>query len=234
MNPPDTIGPPPRTCFSFRIILRIILLHQLIPPRAGKVEDIIRILIKQRKILLHCVPHVIPDGIAISPAPLGVQVRVTDDIKILVMDEIDRSGQLFLECLAGACVAAGRARDSEATEVRRRPCQQEPGKVISWGLVGSGMPNSLSSIEKMACASGAVQAAREIPHSSRAATASRKSADAPGPLSSARKAIRMATLTGCPSSAPHSTGSRNRASAIEFASTWPIGNAVSRTRIQTR
>ncbi len=79
--------------FQCRVVRRIVLLHKLVPIRAGPVENIIRVLLKQGKVLVQGVGNELVDDLRIAPAPFGVQMRVSDRVQRRRLGEVGFRGR---------------------------------------------------------------------------------------------------------------------------------------------
>ena len=67
------------------IVGRPILLHHAIAVCATEVEDVVRILFEERKVVVHRLRDVFVDDLRILPAPLRVEVGIGDDIRGLAV-----------------------------------------------------------------------------------------------------------------------------------------------------
>src|SRR4029079_12178120 len=71
-----------------RIIRRPVFLHHAITIRAAEVEDVMRILFEELEVIVHRLRKVFVDDARILPAPLRVEMRVSDDVKRRLFGEI--------------------------------------------------------------------------------------------------------------------------------------------------
>ena len=62
--------------FQFFIVRREVFFHQAIAVRAGKVENIVRILLEEREVIAHRLTEILLDGLRVLPPPLCIEVRV--------------------------------------------------------------------------------------------------------------------------------------------------------------
>src|ERR1051325_8713433 len=70
------------------VIRRPVFLHHAITIRAAEVEDVVRILLEEREVVVHRLRQVFVDDARILPAPLRVEMRVTDDVERGLFAEI--------------------------------------------------------------------------------------------------------------------------------------------------
>src|SRR5215208_2070220 len=78
-----------------RVIGRPVFLHHAITVRAAEVEDIIRILLKQREVVVHRLRDVVVDDAWILPTPLRVEMCVSNDVEGRLFGEIRLRGLRF-------------------------------------------------------------------------------------------------------------------------------------------
>ena len=73
-----------------RKVIGMILLHQPVTVGAGPVEDVIGILLEQRDVVVDGFGDEFADDLRVGPAPLGVQMRVTDQINHPLLGQVRR------------------------------------------------------------------------------------------------------------------------------------------------
>ena len=67
---------------------RIILFHHPITISASEVEDVMRILLEQRKVVAHRLGEIFLDDLRIFPTPFGVEVRIRNGVESRFFGEI--------------------------------------------------------------------------------------------------------------------------------------------------
>src|ERR1700752_240617 len=71
-----------------RVIGGPVFLHHAIAICAAEVEDVMRILLEEREIVVHRLRNVVVDDARILPTPLRVEVRVSNDVKRGLFTEV--------------------------------------------------------------------------------------------------------------------------------------------------
>src|SRR6185369_1943117 len=71
-----------------RVVSGPVFLHHSITIRAAEVEDVVRILLEEREVVVHRLRKIFVDDARILPAPLRVEMRVTDDVERRLAAEI--------------------------------------------------------------------------------------------------------------------------------------------------
>ena len=80
--------------FQLPIIFRPVFFHQAITIRAAEIENVVRILFKQREVVVHGLGQIFAYDLRILPAPLRVQVRIANDVKGWLLRQIGIVGGL--------------------------------------------------------------------------------------------------------------------------------------------
>ena len=112
IDDPDGNQRPAATYFFTSLVVgRVVLLHHAVAVGAAEVEDVVRVLLDQREVLAHRLREVLPDRRRVVPAPLGVEVRVADDVQRRVLREVGCGRLSGLAChgrrLRGPALAGG-------------------------------------------------------------------------------------------------------------------------------
>jgi hypothetical protein len=71
-----------------REIGRVIFLHKAVTVGAAEIENVMRILIDERKIILHGLANIFADHLGILPSPFRIEVGVTDYVKGRLLAQI--------------------------------------------------------------------------------------------------------------------------------------------------
>ena len=70
---------------------REVLLHKAVAVGTAEIEDVVRILVEQREVILHCLANVFVDDLGILPSPFCVEMRVSNDIEGRLLAEVSFS-----------------------------------------------------------------------------------------------------------------------------------------------
>src|SRR4029078_7476825 len=67
------------------VIIRVILLHHLLASRAAEVETVVCILLEQLEVSVKRCGDELADHLRVSPAPLRVEVCISDGVERLIL-----------------------------------------------------------------------------------------------------------------------------------------------------
>jgi hypothetical protein len=71
---------------------RIVFLHQAIAVGAAEIEDVVGILFEEGEIIVEGVAKEFVDDLGVFPSPLGIEVRVADNVQGRLAGQVWRDG----------------------------------------------------------------------------------------------------------------------------------------------